>query len=280
MAGPVAPRTEDPSLPKSLPKKQAFALIYGDDDVEIRGNVEDLALAERVFLSFTGIGHKLGDIEVQKLEFVGSSSRRGVPIFFSDLNRTWGNGLDFEAIAARLAPYLEGREVVAIGNSMGGFLAILATSYLKIDTVIAFAPQFSVHPEVVPGEIRWTNHRAKITTWRYPSLEGHFHKGVRYYVFFGNEGREILHYSRFPVVPNLMCVICPRMRHTVATDLKARGLLDEVIAACVERRFTLANISGAMEKPPFLWRGKRGPASRVVRRVHWALKRLGRRFSR
>jgi hypothetical protein len=108
-----------------------------------------------VLLSFTGVGHAMGGIDVQQPEFFGAGRGFDNIIFVSDLTRSWGNHIDFPLLAERVAPFIAGRRVFCIGNSMGGFLAILASRYIEIEASISFAPQYSINPETAPWEDRW-----------------------------------------------------------------------------------------------------------------------------
>ena len=42
-----------------------------------------------------------------------------------------------------------------MGLSMGGFCALVAARIVPVDVVLAFGPQWSVVPGIVPGEERW-----------------------------------------------------------------------------------------------------------------------------
>lgn len=226
-------------------KRLSFKTIFADEFCEIRANRRALKKADRVLLSFTGGGHAMGGMRVQTLEFVGTASRQGAPIFITDLTRSWGNRLDFPRIADRLAPYLEGKEVVSLGNSMGGFLSILATSYLPIKTAIAMSPQFSVHPQIVPQERRWAKYRRTIDCFRYDSLEGHFQTGTKYYAFFGAARTEKVHYTKFPVCDNVAVMVFPGQGHSLAQWLHGQGQMDTIISACISGTFSLPMIRDA-----------------------------------
>ena len=194
----------------------------------------------RVLLSFTGIGHDMGGVDVQKIEFYGTGRAFDNVLFLSDLTRSWGNALDFVAIAQALAPYLDGAEVHAIGNSMGGFLAVEASNHLPVRSVVATSPQFSVSPEVMPKERRWRRHVAAIETFHLPSLEGRFRRDCRYYLFSGAVGPDRNHWRRFPKQENVVNVILGWTAHDVAAKLKKRGVLADLAMACFEDRFSIA----------------------------------------
>nr|WP_236638387.1 alpha/beta hydrolase [Mangrovicoccus ximenensis] len=202
---------------------------------------------KRILLSFTGIGNQMGGMQVQEPEFFTAGNAFDNIFFISDLMRSWGNAYDFAALCDRLGPHLAGREVCALGNSMGGFLAILAAAHLDIEAVAAFVPQFSVAPHVVPEETRWREHVGAIRDWRVPSLDGRFNRRTRYHVFSGNTGEERVHSRLFPVQPNLFHAVPRRSGHRLAKKLKERGVLRDVISAAWEGSLTgprLARMAG------------------------------------
>lgn len=79
----------------------------------------------------------------------------------------WCNSLD----ETMLAPFLtahRNRTIVTLGNSMGGFAAILFGGLLPgVRRSISFCPQFSVHPAHCPWESRWREQTREIDHWRF-----------------------------------------------------------------------------------------------------------------
>lgn len=194
-------------------------------------------------LCFTGVGHGMGAINIQREEFVGTGSSFGSMIFITDKTRSWGNALNVERICDLIAPYVAGRELHALGNSMGGFLAVVFSSFLKLQTCVAFVPQFSVKNDIVPEERRWRNFRAQIKAFRFPSLEGHFVPECEYFLFSGAEESERPHWSQFPRLSNVRNIVVEECGHDLAGDLKATGLLYPVIADCFNRRNPVKTIN-------------------------------------
>lgn len=212
---------------------------YEDDHLRIQ--VADLAEGGtgRTLVSFTGVGHRLGGMDVQEPEFFRAGQGYDKVIFVSDLTRSWGNALDLPRLTAAVQDIAGDQQVDCIGNSMGGFLALLAPTFLPVRTTLAFAPQFSVHPDVVPWEPRWLPYRAQITDWRYPSLEGQFRPDSRYYVFMGGDKHDMRHAEMFPQLPNLTMTVMPMFDHKVARDLKTLGLLPGIVQHSFAGSFTL-----------------------------------------
>jgi len=184
----------------------------------------------RILVSFTGVGHAMGGLQVQKAEFFGAGERFANTVFVTDLTRSWGNRIDFVQLAALLAGLAGQGEIVTIGNSMGAFLAIEVTRHVPVTAALAFAPQFSVSRSVVPWEKRWAKWRARITDFSVPDLAGSFTGQTRYTVLSGGAGPDLRHAHLFPVAPNIHHFVFPRFGHNVARDLKARGALGEVVA--------------------------------------------------
>ncbi len=192
----------------------------------------------RTLVSFTGVGHGFRGMDIQKPEFFRAGDGYDDVIFVSDLNRTWGNGLDMHLLLRTIAPFTEGRVVDAIGNSMGGFLALLAPALFPVRTALAFAPQFSVNPSVVPWETRWARYTNAIETWRYPSLDGRFVDDTRYYVVLGDAPRDRRHAAMIPRKRNITRIDLPNFGHAPAMGLKDAGLLRELVARCLDQSYS------------------------------------------
>ncbi len=220
--------------------RQSLQIVHDDDNLRIArlGKGE----GARAVLCFTGVGLGMGGVQTE--EFVGISQRiGGSSIFVTDKRRTWFNGIDPADLQRRLEPLIDGREVVTLGNSMGAFGAIWATSFLPVASAIAFAPQFSVHPGIVPRETRWREWRDRIEAWHYPDLTRHFTGGARYFTFNGAEDEE--HWSHFKSGENQTHVLVPETGHDVAKTFKERGILGDVIADCLAGGDVLRRIESA-----------------------------------
>lgn len=189
---------------------------------------------QSVVFCFTGVGHAMGGIDVQKDEFHRVTAQ-ATTIFITDKKRSWGNNLDFKLLATLLEPHVAGKQLYALGNSMGGFLAILASRYFPFKVVVSFAPQFSVSKNVIPEENRWDRYVEKIERWAFPSLEGCFMDEVQYYVFGDGSPMERRHLDRFPVQDNIRKIIINDVswNHSIAQQLKKRGVLYDCIESCI-----------------------------------------------
>lgn len=147
---------------------------------------------DAVILAFTGCRHELGRIARDDFVRTSRSTRIVRDVYFvNDLGRCWYNGLH-STIVGILAPRVAGRRVVTLGNSMGGFGALLFSGLFETcDTAVAFVPQYSVDRRIVPFEDRWREHVAQIPAFDVATC---FHDRGKYgarrkYVFYGDQSR-------------------------------------------------------------------------------------------
>ena len=96
--------------------------IFYEDDLLKISYVDDF-ITNRCLVVFTGVGHKLGGIDVQKEEFY-SQHKFGMIVWITDKNRSWGNNLNVKQISEKLIKLSKNMDIFIIGNSMGGFLSI------------------------------------------------------------------------------------------------------------------------------------------------------------
>lgn len=120
---------------------------------------------------------------VPDFQWVGVT-KYATSFFVIDKTNSWGNNLDWERIALIVNKYTPGKEVHAIGFCMGGSNAILASKYIKIDRVVAFTPQYSIHPDFLTGESYLKQYYEHIDEWLEPSLEGSFSSKTDYRIIF------------------------------------------------------------------------------------------------
>ena len=205
--------------------------IYEDETIRVSGiRGGDRAL----FVAFTGIGHRLG--AMQREEFVRMAQAGGEHsvLIVQDKTRSWYNEPSF---AEKLQPIVAEwgarcAKIVTIGNSMGGFGAIVFAGLLDADVAIAFSPQFSVSPSVLPKESRWTEYTSQIKEFVYDDAGSRIVPGCEYYIFQGDGGKNWYHVGRFPLLPNVHQFVIRDGPHNLAAILKSRGFLSKVVAAC------------------------------------------------
>lgn len=195
---------------------------------------------DRLVIAIAGVGKGRGN--VQPFELVGTASDHGKNhvLLVADPLRCWMNHPDYAAeLKAQIEAMVEvfsPKEVVALGNSMGGFMAIHLADIVPIDTVIALTPQYSVHPELVPEETRWQHYRGNIKTWLYPDIGKMAAPGTTYFVFHGDSPGEQRHWRHLPKDGNLYHFILSKSGHRLAFDLKKRNVLNRIIIAAMDHR--------------------------------------------
>lgn len=128
--------------------------------------------SKRLYFLFGGINARVG---MPQFEFYRSAQILDEHrIFLRDFSQSWyQRGLPgIAADAAGIADFLKSRinelepeEVTFVGNSMGGFAAIMFAAMLGRGHAIAFAPQVTICPQtrLTMGDFRWT--RQLLPTW-------------------------------------------------------------------------------------------------------------------
>ena len=208
----------------------------------------------RLVVSFAGVGKSRK--QTPPREFVGSASGGGENhvLFISDQSRSWMNGPGVaDAILRPVTSYCEANgitEVVALGNSMGGFSAIVLADLMPIRTVIALSPQFSVHPDLVPEENRWGYHRQRIDHWTFRDVGALDQSRTQYFIFHGDAHQEAVHWARFPDHSQLHHFIVLGEGHRLAFALRKRKVLRRIVKAMIagkSRRVRLALQRGSVD---------------------------------
>ena len=169
-------------------------------------------------LSFSSIGR--GRKYIQKNEFSHLSNKFNV-LFIKDITRSWFNNIDVKYIKS----FLKSNNY-AIGFSMGAFNAIIFSSIFPIKKLIAFSPQFSIHPEISKDE-SFLNFAAQINQWKYKKLK--FSNKTKYLLIFGDTEKEKYHMSKMPKRKNIKIMVINNCDHRTAITLKKRGKLKKII---------------------------------------------------
>ena len=198
--------------------------VYQDASVEV--SIAE-ATGDIVLVAFTGVGHALGGVDVQQPEFLSACSL-GTVIWVTDKNRTWGNGLDLDRISEVVLSYAHGKDTYCVGNSMGGFLAILMSKRINAKKVLALVPQWSIDKSIVPFENRWMEYRDKISEIKHSDLSNSFSKNCNYSILMGAhpcERQHTLNFLDHANTANIEVVEFSDCAHDVAIYLKKKNLL-------------------------------------------------------
>jgi len=208
--------------------------VIADDDalriVALEGDT-DIAL-----VSFSGIGQGLGSLPKEEFGKALSGSKHW-QFFVVDKRCTW-----YTATSARIVRHLSPilgrfRKVVTLGNSMGGYGALLFASRLpNCASAIAFVPQFSMDPRVVPKEKRWRRFTERIEDWPQQHLLHGMPDTLPLHIFFGaRERRDGPHVDLFKQYATLgtSIYVLRGAAHDPARRLRDKGLLAATLDAIV-----------------------------------------------
>lgn len=108
--------------------------------------------AETLVIAFASIGHD--PTRAPSPELVGSATAQDRPaLFVLDESRSWGQSPNFATALHQAVAHIRARQpvtrIVTVGQSMGGYCALLAASLIPVDAVLAFGPQWN------PQDPRW-----------------------------------------------------------------------------------------------------------------------------
>ena len=184
----------------------------------------------RTIVSFTGIGHSMGAIQLN--EFFRLTKSGFNVLFVKDTTQSWYNNLDVAAIRN----VLTGKPVITIGNSMGAYHAAMFALDYPVGKVIAFAVQYSIHPEIVPFDRRYRRYTKAIGDWKYRELQ--LNQSTEYYFISGDERMERRHLDMIPKQANVHTTVIPNADHKVAKQLKQKGQLYSLINEIINSPLT------------------------------------------
>lgn len=214
--------------------------------------------SNRLVVCFSGIGREPSEIQPYEFAKTATGDGRDNVLFVSDTRRSWLNapGL-IETIVREVEAF--GRETSAevictLGHSMGGFMALVIPAFTKVDRAVAYAPQFSVHPDIAGDDSRWMEYRKNIKAFPIASVEEHLNTTTQYFVFHGRHPREAPQRDRFSPRQNLVHTILPNTVHNVPQKLKQMKLQEPVTDACfrnkIRRVRLLLEPLGAVRRKP------------------------------
>jgi len=174
---------------------------------------------KKTILSFSSIGS--GIRHIQNEEFFNLTKKYNV-LFVRDITRSWFNNVDVKLIKKNISK----KPCYAIGYSMGGFNAIIFSTLHNVQKVIAFSPQFSIHPNITK-DTTFRNYALRIKDWKYPKLE--FSKNTDYLLIFGDDVKEKYHASLMPKQENIKILYIKNCNHNTAGKLKKQKKLYKII---------------------------------------------------
>ncbi|MDQ2066921.1 hypothetical protein Q9295_11085 [Xinfangfangia sp. CPCC 101601] len=184
-------------------------------------------------IAFASIGHDPS--RPPSPEFVASASAKGRPaLFIADASRSWCNApglteLLEEAVAA-IRQRQEIRRILTVGQSMGGFTALVAASLIKVDAVLAIGPQFSVDPSLMAEE-RWSDWTRRIVRFTHPTAPLPPDTAITLLHGLADDYAQAM---QFPAQNGVDHIFFPALSHSaLAPHLKAKGCLQGLIEAAL-----------------------------------------------
>lgn len=173
---------------------------------------------KKTVVSFSSIGR--GRKYIQQNEFFYLTQKYNV-LFIKDITRSWFNNIDIKYFNTYL-----GKNTYAIGFSMGGFNAIIFSTLYPVKKVIAFSPQFSIHPNISKDK-SFINFAALIKNWKFTKLK--FSKNTKYLLIFGDSDEEKYHMKMIPKKSNIKILVIKNCNHETALFLKKKNMLKKII---------------------------------------------------
>ena len=197
----------------------------------------------RMVVVFTGLKAGFGGAPLD--EFAGSASDKGKNnvLFVTDRRATWFAAPGLWRRIVKLTRYLrksEGiEEIVTLGNSMGGFGALLLPRDVRVRRAIAFSPQLTMDRTLM-DDTRWPDIKDKFGDLPVDNVGGTFaDTKTQYYLTAGGGCREdVAHLDFAPEMNRVHRFVLPKGRHNIAGALKDAGLLSDVIGAIIRGRKT------------------------------------------
>lgn len=174
--------------------------------------------SKHTVVSFSSIGNTVQGVNA---EFYNLKNNGYNVIWVIDKTNSYFSNINQDDIIR----HIKTDKVYTIGSSMGGFNAILFANMYKVDKVLAFAPQYSMEPTIVPWEDRWRKQvsRAK---FKYPKLT--FNSWTDYTIIRGHKGADKRHTDMFPKKKNIN-IQQVYGNHMVAENFKKSGTLYTLI---------------------------------------------------
>jgi pimeloyl-ACP methyl ester carboxylesterase len=205
-----------------------------------------------VLVAFGGRGNQIG---MPPFEFLNLLSEVPVgKIFVRDIQQLFyqggvvGLGQTIEEVATALESLLAGRQKVAfIGNSGGGYAALLFGALLGIEQVMAISPQtfYCRSLRRLHKDQRWNDtvkdiYRLPRSQRRYLDLKPLLRRRTvsrHYQVYYGSgHPLDVRHATRLQALPGV--VLCPQegRKHNVAKPMRDDGTLKRILLELLDVR--------------------------------------------
>ena len=179
---------------------------------------------KNTIISFSSIA---GSSRFSQLNEFFSLTKKFNVLFVKDIERSWFNNIDIKYIKT----FIQTKKVYCLGHSMGAFNAIMFSNFYPVQKVLAFSPQFSIHPDI-SNDTTYLNYAANIKNWKYKKIQ--FNKKTSYCLIFGDSKEETYHLNKIPNQKNIKKIIIKNCDHNTAAILKKRNKLKSLINSFFE----------------------------------------------
>jgi hypothetical protein len=190
-------------------------------------------------VAFAGVRQKLGGI---KSEFYRSLERLDcAALFVRDLECRWYqyDPPVVEELETQIRAAIDqtgAQRLVCIGNSMGGFGALLFGARLGADAILSFAPQTAIEPAVtnVLGDHRWREYQTRIPRFPFGDLAVCVAAKARPIICCGAEDRlDRAHAERLATAWPIEQIVVHSAGHDAAARLRDHGRLVPLIEQAI-----------------------------------------------
>lgn len=246
---PVAPPEPEDPWAGYIPLPEAIDIV-NDEELVLRWIA---GTSSTLVVSFTGALNNPDGTPNLEFGRVGSQAMRNHVLFVTDMGKSYYSSAALRRRIDKLVmEFIRGHaitEVHTIGNSMGGYGAILFSEMWGCKTVSAFVPAISLGPEIVDDPV-WDELRPCLGPERVMSVASCFERrlNTKYYIVFSDgtaDDRRQL--KRVPHGPNVETFVYRGVGHTVANKLKQDELIRPVATSMIKgetekvRQLLLAN---------------------------------------
>lgn len=195
--------------------------------------------ARHIAVAFTGVMHGLGGIPFEFHRSLGQIDCAA--LFVRDLGRQWYqyDRNEIRDAAARITAAINGsgaEHSLFLGNSMGGFGALLFGSLCGANAILGFAAQTAIDPVVTAamGDMRWTSFQKAIPSYPHGDLTTFPAPRARIVLCCGSdEPLDGAHIERLAAVWQIEKRVIAKSAHDVAARLRESGELVPLISGLV-----------------------------------------------
>ena len=151
-------------------------------------------------------------------------------IFICDKNDSWGNRMDVDKILPFVKDLIKDKTVYAVGNSMGGNMAMTFAELFNISYSLSFVPQYSIRYDIIKNDYLDCDERL-IQNWRFPYVT--FNDHTKYTIITTNGGHDLYHVDLFKqhAKENVSMFLFDEAKgfhHAVVAQLRDMGILESI----------------------------------------------------